>query len=162
MEEQTMKQKVTSEFLKTHGFTNIETCDVDRQLGYEFWKLGTENVITNSDLHITLRNDGSFLVRYIDDVAHNLHTINELKAALRLFKCSNLVNLDEESPKIFEEEKIYRHYGNAIFNLQNWIDIFKDGRISREEAVGKFNQANDHFREAQKEFMELITKEQED
>lgn len=157
-----MKQKVTSEFLKAHGFTNIETRDIDRQLGYEFWKLGTEGIITNSDLHITLRNDGSFLVRYIDDVAHNLHTINELKAALRLFKCLHLVNLDKESPKIFEEEKIYRHYGNAIFNLQNWIDIFKDGKISREEAVEKFNQANDHFREAQKEFMELITKEVED
>ena len=156
-----MKQKVTSEFLKAHGFTNIETRDVDRQLGYEFWKLGTENIIENSDLHITLCNDGSFLVRYIDDVAHNLHTINELKAALRLFKCSYLVNLDKESPKIFEEEKIYRHYGNAIFNLQNWIDIFKDGKISREEAVRKFNQANDRFREAQKEFMELITKEEE-
>ena len=157
-----MKQKVTSEFLKTHGFTNIETSDWDRQLGYEFWKLGTENVITNSDLHITLRNDGSFLVRYIDDVAHNLHTINELKAALRLFKCSHLVNLDKESPKIFEEEKIYQMYGNAIFNLQNWIDVFKAGRISGEEAVRKFNQANDHFRKAHKEFMELITKEQED
>ena len=157
-----MKQKVTSEFLKAHGFTNIETIDADRQLGYEFWTLGTENIITNSDLHITLRNDDSFRVRYIDNVACDLHTINELKAALRLFKCSNLVNLDKESPKIFEEEKIYRHYGNAIFNLQNWIDIFKDGRISREEAVRKFNQANDHFRKAHKEFMELITKEQED
>lgn len=157
-----MKQKVTSEFLKAHGFTNIQTRDVDRQLGYEFWKPGTENIITNSDLHITLRNDGSFLVRYIDNVARDLHTINELKAALRLFKCSHLVNLDKESPKILEEEKIYQHYGNAIFNLQNWINIFKDGRISREEAVRKFNQANDHFREAQKEFMELITKEQED
>lgn len=99
-----MKQKVTSEFLKAHGFTNIETRDIDRKLGYEFWKLGTEGIITNPDLHITLRNDGSFLVRYIDDVAHNLHTINELKAALRLFKCSHLVNLDKESPKIFEEE----------------------------------------------------------
>ena len=157
-----MKRKVTSEFLKTHGFTNIETIDVDHQLGYEFWTLGTENIITNSDLHITLRNDGSFCVRYIDNVAHNLHTINELKAALRLFKCLHLVNLDEESPKIFEEEKIYRHYGNAIFNLQNWINVFKDGRISREEAVRKFNQANDHFRKAHKEFEELITKELED
>ena len=157
-----MKQKVTSEFLKAHGFTNIETSDAARQLGCEFWELDTENVITNSDLHITLCNDGSFLVRYIDNVARNLHTIDELKAALRLFKCSHLVNLDKESSKILEEEKIYRHYGNAIFNLQNWIDIFKDGRISREEAVRKFNQANDHFREAHKEFMELITKEEED
>lgn len=156
-----MKQKVTSEFLKAHGFTNSGTCDAVRQLGYEFWNLGTENVIINSDLHITLYNNGSFLVRYIDNVAYGLRTINELKAALRLFKCSNLVNLDEESPKILEEEKIYRHYGNAIFNLQNWIDIFKDGRISREEAVRMFNQANDYFRKAHKEFKELITKEQE-
>jgi len=56
-----------------------------------------------------------------------------------------------------EEEKIYQAYGNAIFNMQNWIDVIERGnRLTRKEEIERLNEALDYFRRAHKQFKDYI------
>jgi len=56
-----------------------------------------------------------------------------------------------------EEEKIYQAYGNAIFNMQNWIDVIeRDNKLTRKEEIERLNEALDYFRRAHKQFEDYI------
>ena len=56
-----------------------------------------------------------------------------------------------------EEEKIYQAYGNAIFNMQNWIDVMERGnKLTRKEEIERLNEALDYFRSAHKQFEDYI------
>lgn len=56
-----------------------------------------------------------------------------------------------------EEEKIYQAYGNAIFNMQNWINVIERGnKLTRKEEIERLNEALDNFRRAHKQFNDYI------
>ena len=56
-----------------------------------------------------------------------------------------------------EEEKIYQAYGNAIFNMQNWINVIERGnKLTRKEEIEHLNKALDLFRRAHKQFNDYI------
>lgn len=56
-----------------------------------------------------------------------------------------------------EEEKIYQAYGNAIFNMQNWINVIERGnKLTRKEEIEHLNEALDNFRRAHKQFKDYI------
>jgi len=56
-----------------------------------------------------------------------------------------------------EEEKIYQAYGNAIFNMQNWIDVIERGnKLTRKEEIERLNEALDYFRRTHKQFKDYI------
>ena len=58
---------------------------------------------------------------------------------------------------LHEEEKIYQAYGNAIFNMQNWIDVIERGnKLTRKEEIERLNEALDYFRRAHKQFKDYI------
>ena len=51
-----------------------------------------------------------------------------------------------------EEEKIFRAYANAIFNMQNWINVIERGdKLTRKEEIERLNEALDYFRRAHKQ-----------
>lgn len=51
-----------------------------------------------------------------------------------------------------EEEKIFRAYANAIFNMQNWINVIERGdKLTRKEEIKRLNEALDLFRRAHKQ-----------
>lgn len=57
-----------------------------------------------------------------------------------------------------EQEKIYQAYGNAIFNMQNWINVIERGnKLTRKEEIEHLNEALDYFRKAHKQFYNFIT-----
>ena len=56
-----------------------------------------------------------------------------------------------------EQEKIYQAYGNAIFNMQNWLNAIERGKLTREKEIEVLNNALDYFRKAHKQFYDFIT-----
>lgn len=88
-----MRQPITEDFLKAHGFTDCDTSLVTRRLGIVYWYLGEDGFISNSNLLITKCENGTFLVRYRSYVGYGLRYLSELKMALKLFKCEDLVNI---------------------------------------------------------------------
>jgi hypothetical protein len=87
---------LTAEILKKSGFTDCATAYETKKLGIAYRFLGEDGNISNSDLLITMNNNGTFLVRYRNNVVEGLRYVNELKQALRLFKCEDLVTLNLE------------------------------------------------------------------
>ena len=85
---------LTAEILKKSGFTDCATAYETKKLGFAYWFLGEDGNISNSDLLITMNNNGTFLVRYRNNVVEGLRYVNELKQALHLFKCEDLVTLN--------------------------------------------------------------------
>lgn len=58
-----------------------------------------------------------------------------------------------------EQEKIYQAYANAIFNLNNWINIIERGnKLTRKQEIEKLKAALSPFYDAQKMFAKYINK----
>ena len=56
-----------------------------------------------------------------------------------------------------EEEKIFKAYANAIFNMQNWVNVIERGnKLTRKEEIERLNEALDLFRRAHKQFKDYI------
>lgn len=58
-----------------------------------------------------------------------------------------------------EQEKIYQAYGNAIFNLQNWVNVIERGdKLTRVQEIERLKGALAYFRDVHKKFEEFINK----